>query len=229
MVNPTTSSPQAESSVIATILDWRRHYGSLARLDDPAAAEQRRTAADALAELAAALDRVGASRKGKAPGREHDYANTAWRWSRLIDDRRIRAGWLTFERGGSIPLHDHPGGAGAQLVVSGRVEVAQYDIAEAEAATRSRLRKFDLSELETVWTGSLEEGEAAFVTRQRGNIHRLTAPTGARLLEVFWEPYPTAARTWFVLTTPKPNAPDSLFTAPIKLAVAQAAAETRIP
>ena len=68
----------------------------------------------------------------------YESGNRFWLWQRLTRASNINGGILTIEQGEDVPLHDHPGATGMVRVLTGEVEVWQFDRPAAMKQARKR-------------------------------------------------------------------------------------------
>jgi len=120
--------------------------------------------------------------------------NRFWLWQRLTKESDIKGGILNIEQGQDVPLHDHPGATGMVRVLSGEVEVWQFDrldIAPALVADGPAV-------LKRVAHRVLYPGDIASLSPDSGNIHALRARSKqCSMLDYFIPPYVRSERTWY--------------------------------
>ena len=122
-----------------------------------------------------------------------ESGNRFWLWQRLTKESTIKGGVLNIERNQDVPLHDHPGATGMVRVLTGEVEVWQFDHAE-KAADKSG----DFDVLELVTHRVMQPGDIAVLSPDRGNIHALRARSKqCSMLDYFIPPYERSKRTWY--------------------------------
>lgn len=115
-----------------------------------------------------------------------------WIWHPLFETEAIRVGLLVVYRFGRIPLHDHPGAFGAQLVLSGRLRIKQFE-QQASSGSSGGLKVLELSIDRELW-----EGETASYKPDAGNIHELEATQpSAVLFTATTPPYCDKERAWY--------------------------------
>lgn len=118
-----------------------------------------------------------------------ESGNDYWLWQRLTKEAGLNGGILNIERGRDVPLHDHPGATGMLRILSGEVEVWQFDRMAGEG---------DRAELTLHSRRVLRPGDTAMLTPSQGNIHGLRAVSGTcRMLDYFIPPYRRADRAWY--------------------------------
>jgi hypothetical protein len=116
-----------------------------------------------------------------------------WLWQRLTKESTVKGGILNIERDQDVPLHDHPGATGMVRVLTGEVEVWQFDRA-GKAADRSG----DHDVLELVTHRVMQPGDTAVLSPDSGNIHALRARSReCSMLDYFIPPYERSERTWY--------------------------------
>jgi hypothetical protein len=124
----------------------------------------------------------------------YESGNRFWLWQRLTKEGAINGGILNIEQGQDVPLHDHPGATGMVRVLSGEVEVWQFDrldIAPALVADGQAV-------LELVFHRVLHPGDTASLSPDSGNIHALRARSKqCSMLDYFIPPYERSERTWY--------------------------------
>ena len=120
----------------------------------------------------------------------YESGNRFWLWQRLTRESTINGGILNIEQGHDIPLHDHPGATGMVRVLSGEVEVWQFD---PTATTGDQVM------LERITHRVLRPGDIAMLSPDNGNIHALRARSQTcRMLDYFIPPYVRSERNWFL-------------------------------
>ena len=124
----------------------------------------------------------------------YESGNHFWLWQRLTKESTINGGILNIEQDQNVPLHDHPGATGMVRVLTGEVEVWQFDCA-AKAAGKSE--KHDV--LELVTHRIMQPGDIAVLSPDSGNIHALRAHSSeCSMLDYFIPPYERSERTWYL-------------------------------
>jgi hypothetical protein len=122
-----------------------------------------------------------------------ESGNRFWLWQRLTKESTVKGGILNIERDQDVPLHDHPGATGMVRVLTGEVEVWQFDRA-GKAADRSG----DHDVLELVTHRVMQPGDTAVLSPDSGNIHALRARSReCSMLDYFIPPYERSERTWY--------------------------------
>jgi len=122
----------------------------------------------------------------------YESGNPYWLWQRLTRESSIKGGLLTIEQSRDVPLHDHPGATGMVRILSGEVEVWQFDRSAAVSKT------VGLAVLERVTHRVMRPGDIAVLSPDRGNIHALRARSKeCSMLDYFIPPYRRSERTWY--------------------------------
>ncbi|MDX2457361.1 MAG: hypothetical protein QNL87_07625 [Gammaproteobacteria bacterium] len=67
----------------------------------------------------------------------YESGNRFWLWQRLTKESGVKGGILNIEQDQDVPLHDHPGATGMVRVLTGEVEVWQFDRSVTAAAIRT--------------------------------------------------------------------------------------------
>ena len=115
-----------------------------------------------------------------------------WTSHCLISTTRLWSGLVVFYRFNPVPPHDHPNSSGAQMIVSGKIRITQYDPFTKGAETRP------LVMLERTQEKELTVGETSFFTPRYNNIHRLHALTSrCAILSLIIDPWHTDQRSWY--------------------------------
>ena len=124
----------------------------------------------------------------------YETGNRFWLWQRLTREPVLNGGILTIERGQDVPLHDHPGATGMLRVLTGELEVWQFDRLPASVRQPDK----GLAELQRVSHRVLFHGDTAILSPLHGNIHALRARSReCSMLDYFIPPYTRSARTWY--------------------------------
>lgn len=114
----------------------------------------------------------------------------------LMEDETCRLSLVGIHRFAPIPVHDHPGTAGALLAVHGRVQVRSYSIEEF-------VRKPSLVRLRCLSEEVLATGSVATVDRGANNLHGLQAMHLNSVCLAIHTPPPTGnQRAWYFPTNP---------------------------
>jgi len=122
-----------------------------------------------------------------------ESGNRFWLWQRLTKESTVKGGILTIERDQDVPLHDHPGATGMVRVLTGEVEVWQFD-----RAVKALDRSGDHAVLELVTHRVMQPGDIAVLSPDSGNIHALRARSKqCSMLDYFIPPYERSERTWY--------------------------------
>lgn len=137
---------------------------------------------------------VSSSAFAGAVGEAYETGNRFWMWQRLTREPVLNGGILTVGQAQDVPLHDHPGATGLLRLLTGELEVWQFDRLPASA----RQQADGLSELQRVTHRVLRPGDTAILSPLHGNIHALRARSGeCSMLDYFIPPYTRSARTWY--------------------------------
>lgn len=177
---------------------YTRHAAALAQLDRPESAVQRQRAAAHVAPLHHLLGASPDYRLALDGCTERPHRRPGWDWDPLADLANIHAGLLTVHPGDPVPLHDHPGSRGVQLVVAGRIRMIQYRRERPPGTAEDTYILHPLARFD------LQRGEAAFFT-PAADVHGLTAH-GERcvILNLLLDPYPAGSRGWYFPHTDRP-------------------------
>jgi hypothetical protein len=131
---------------------------------------------------------------------DRPHRQPGWDWDALAELPHIHAGLLTVHPDDPIPLHDHPGSRGVQLVVAGRLRVTQYRRERPSDATEDTYLLHPLGRFE------LHPGEATFFT-PAADVHGLAAHgRQCVILNLLLDPYPAASRGWYLPHSDDPAA-----------------------
>jgi len=187
----------ADRELADMLAQWiARECPAMRGLDDPADPLQRQQAAVLAGQLHRSLSSLPSYQRLERSARGSAPAGSPWRWRPLLDDSRSRAGLMYLEGGKYVPLHNHPGAMAITLVVSGKVEVVQCDMDENcdDPQDNGQIER----DLTVRWCGSLEAGEATFLTGAAGNIHSFTALADTLIFDLFAVSYSFEKRSWFI-------------------------------
>jgi len=123
-----------------------------------------------------------------------ESGNRHWLWQRMVKEPHLNGGVLTVTAEEDVPLHDHPGATGMLRVLTGKLEVRQYDLAPGDGPDGR-----GVVELHPVSLRTLGAGDTAFLLPDKGNIHSLRS-AGARcsMLDFFVPPYRRRERSWYL-------------------------------
>jgi hypothetical protein len=123
----------------------------------------------------------------------YESGNQFWLWQRLTKENGINGGILNIGQDQDVPLHDHPGATGMVRILSGEVEVWQFD--RASMTTEPADNRIVL---ERVTHRIMQPGDTAMLSPDGGNIHALRACSKTcSMLDYFIPPYVRSERTWF--------------------------------
>lgn len=124
----------------------------------------------------------------------YETGNRFWTWQRMLKQENINGGVLTVDHEQHVQLHDHPGATGILRILSGKLEIWQFD---RHASTTSSDGD-EIAELTRVSHRVLGPGDTAVLTPGSGNIHALRAvSTDCSMLDVFIPPYNRSERSWY--------------------------------
>jgi len=124
----------------------------------------------------------------------YESGNRYWLWQRLIKRQNLNGGILNIDRDQLVQLHDHPGATGMVRIISGEVEVWQFD--ELRQNRMDEVR--GVAELKRFSHRKLKAGDVAVLTPEKGNIHALRSISKeCRMLDFFIPPYQRSERHWF--------------------------------
>lgn len=114
------------------------------------------------------------------------------------EDAQLRLELVKLRRHARIPLHDHPGSRGGQVVLSGAVRLRQFDPDPVERSEGSRL-----AVLRLLSDRVLGEGGTGVYTETQGNVHDLEAMSPVCvLLNLVLAPFPVHTRSWYFPVSP---------------------------
>ena len=124
----------------------------------------------------------------------YESGNRFWLWQRLTKESGIKGGVLNMEQNQDVPLHDHPGATGMVRVLTGEVEVWQFDRPEISPSVVAD----DRAMLKRVTHRVMRPGDIALLSPDSGNIHALRSLSKTcSMLDYFIPPYERSERTWF--------------------------------
>lgn len=89
---------------------------------------------------------------------------------------------ITFERGQSLPLHDHPRMTGVMTCAAGEIDVRSFHLSE-------RGREADSFVLQDEGAVRMSQGMVGTLTAVSHNIHGLKAQSFAQVIDIFTPPY----------------------------------------
>ena len=175
-------------------LDWNMFYAEmkkLAEVSERGIVSQRTMAKRALSYIEQ-LD-IRPPSFSKAVEDSFETGNRFWLWQRLVKERNLNGGILNIDRENFVQLHDHPYATGILKIISGEVEVWQFDRI-VDNDTDSRLT----SELKRTSHHVLRPGEVAVLHPDSGNIHGLKSISEeCSMLDFFIPPYQRSERSWY--------------------------------
>lgn len=121
----------------------------------------------------------------------YETGNRYWLWQRMLKQQYINGGILTIDSDQLVQLHDHPGSIGVLRIISGEVEVWQFD-QEKESEQQ------DIVSLTRASHRTLRVGDIALLTPEKGNIHALRSISQqCSMLDFFIPPYKRNQRNWY--------------------------------
>jgi len=124
----------------------------------------------------------------------YESGNRYWLWQRMIKGQNLNGGILNIDREQLVQLHDHPGAIGMVRIISGEVEVWQFD----ELKPNQREGTQGVAELKQFSRRTLKAGDMAVLMPDEGNIHALRCISKeCRMLDFFIPPYQRSKRHWF--------------------------------
>lgn len=193
------------NSVTQMCGDWMDTHGQLLNLlINSFDLARHRRAASLLQGLHHQLKRTDAYQDLFADTGSWHRSDRPWQWMRLFEDSRIRIGLLAVSADQPIPMHDHPGSSGVLLLLSGSLEIVQYNL----AVPYTQYQNSSPVLLQQIEDSTLTEGEATIFSDHVGNIHSLTSlESMSVVLQVLITPYQLAQRSWYfpVSTLQKPS------------------------
>ena len=156
--------------------------------------DARRTTPDQLAPRGIAYLKavaIGSASFAEAVAEAYESGNRFWLWQRMLKDANLNGGILHIGSDHLVQLHDHPGATGILRIISGEVEVWQYDRLSDQGDGSH-------TELQLTEHRILKPGDTAVLSPDKGNIHALRSISAeCRMLDFFIPPYQRALRTWF--------------------------------
>ena len=189
MPRAVTAGMRADKSLLWTdFLDAMKQLASACAARD---ITQRDMAARGV-QLLRQLDVAGSDFQ-EAVQSSYESGNRFWLWQRLTKESGIKGGILNIEQDQDVPLHDHPGATGMVRILSGEVEVWQFDLASMTTEPAN-----NRAVLERVTHRVMQPGDIAVLSPDDGNIHALRARSKTcSMLDYFIPPYERSERTWF--------------------------------
>lgn len=129
----------------------------------------------------------------------YESGNRYWLWQRLMKSVNINGGILSINSNQLVQLHDHPGATGIVRIISGEIEVWQFDeVSSGKIRKDKNAEKANSVELVKVVHRVLKTGDLAVLTPEQGNIHALRAVSKqCRMLDFFIPPYVISQRSWY--------------------------------
>ena len=118
--------------------------------------------------------------------------NELFSYQKLIATGFLKIGLLTLYHDNHMPLHDHPGAYGSQYVLSGRVQLRQYQHISDMQTEQS------IARLDKVTEAILVEDNVSVFEPYAGNIHQLNSISQRSvLLSMMIHPYKYQQRSWY--------------------------------
>jgi hypothetical protein len=99
------------------------------------------------------------------------HGSRQWTYKPLADTSLLQVGITSFYQSKPVNLHDHPGSYGAQRVISGNVEIQQYQF------TSESSKKQSIISLEKKTKYNLHKNECAVFQPFIGNLHEVKSIT----------------------------------------------------
>lgn len=115
----------------------------------------------------------------------------------LFENTLMRVNLLALEPGKDLPLHDHPGSAGAMMVISGGISAMACEQTEKMDNTN-----YSRTLLTVTGRNILSAGETGCFTQKQHNIHSFNALTERAVLIVVHTPPFAAIQQSFFFTVP---------------------------
>jgi len=146
-----------------------------------------------ISELHKSLNRTAIYKYGLKEVMNAGIPEDGWRWSNIIQNDYMHAGFLHLAPGATIPFHDHPESIDAMLVLDGKVEVRSYSPSHDVVAIGKQA-----AHLKPVNYQRLEKLGTTVVLPDTGNIHGLRClGDQAILLDVQVYQRPDVERRWY--------------------------------
>jgi len=136
----------------------------------------------------------------RAVEQSYESGNDFWLWQRMLKFDTLNGGILNIDDSKTVQLHDHPGATGILRMISGEVEVWQYDLDDSEITSETDEQNQEQAhvKLKRVAHLLLRAGDTAVLTAKRGNIHALRSSTAeSSMLDFFIPPYQKSQRSWY--------------------------------
>lgn len=134
----------------------------------------------------------------------HDHH---WFSQPIVNHEAMHVSLLTTYIGQPIPLHDHPKSNGIVLVLSGKIQIRRYNLAQNLKGRQGNVA------LEGISDRIFSMGEVDTYTEQSGNIHGIRAMTPkCHFLEVHIPPKDkNSSRSWYLPSGPNMVSSSHLF------------------
>jgi len=190
-----SQSAAQQDKAYTSAIGWSEFLARMTALADAHAnlkVGQQAVVADGLRYLQQ-LD-IGMAGFEQAVDSAFESGNRYWLWQRMIKQQNINGGILNINSEQLVQLHDHPGATGLLRIISGEVEVWQFD----ESADNDADSPPGVSELTRVSRNILRAGDMGVLTPDKGNIHALRSISEeCRMLDIFIPPYEVSQRNWY--------------------------------
>jgi hypothetical protein len=148
---------------------------------------------DQIQDLHKHLNRTAIYKFGLKEVSNSEIPEDGWRWTSIIQNEFMHAGFLHMAPGATIPFHDHPESIDAMLVLNGKVEVRSYSPSHDVVAIGKQA-----AHLKPVNYQRLEKQGTSVVLPNTGNIHGLRCLSDqAILLDVQVYQRPDIERRWY--------------------------------
>jgi len=189
--------PRAGFASVSTAnkLSWSLFQQQMQRLADarPVAGLDQKVVAERGLQYLKQLD-IHSPEFKAAVDLSYESGNRYWLWQRMIKGQNLNGGILNIDREQMVQLHDHPGATGMVRIISGEVEVWQFD-----ERKQNRLQAMQgVAELKQFSHRILKAGDMAVLAPDEGNIHALRCISKeCRMLDFFIPPYQRSDRHWF--------------------------------
>jgi len=116
----------------------------------------------------------------------------------LFENDFLRVNLVTIKPKGSLPLHDHPGSAGAMMVISGDVRTVVCEQIQPMDKTNQSKSMLNIIENKVLTTG-----ESGCFTQEQHNIHSFEALSErAVLMVVHAQPFAPIQQSYFFTANP---------------------------
>jgi hypothetical protein len=148
---------------------------------------------DRITALHKSLNRTAIYKFGLKEVMSSEVPADGWRWTSILQNDEMHAGFLDLAPGATIPFHDHPESIDAMLVLDGKVEVRSYSPSHDVVAIGKQA-----AHLKPVNYQRLEKQGTSIILPDTGNIHGLRClGDRAILLDVQVYQRPDVERRWY--------------------------------